>query len=72
MIHSSHQKVKKKGVHNEFDEKAIVDFVHRYHFRRGLRAAGCSRWTESAAGRLAVRAGLNLLLGGTLFGGNIL
>ena len=59
MIHSSHQKVKKKGVHNEFDEKAIVDFVHRYHFRRGLRAA-------------AVRAGLNLLLGGTLFGGNIL
>ena len=26
MIHSSHQKVKKKGTRNEFDEKAIVDF----------------------------------------------
>ena len=27
---------------------------------------------QSVLGRLAVRAGLNLLLGGTLFGGNIL
>ena len=54
MIHSSHQKVKKKGIHNEFDEKAIVDFVHRHHFRSSLRAAGCSRWAESAAGRHAV------------------
>ena len=54
MIHSSHRKVKKKGVHNEFDEKAIVDFVHRHHFRSSLRAAGCSRWAESAAGRHAV------------------
>ena len=35
-------------------KKAIVDFVHRYHFRRGLRAAGCSRRGESAAGRHAV------------------
>ena len=28
--------------------------------------------TGAILGRLAVRAGLNLLLGGTLFGGNIL
>ena len=73
MIHSSHQKVKKKGVHNEFDEKAIVDFDVNGALAASHTGHGTDMGFASAVlGRLAVRAGLNLLLGGTLFGGNIL
>lgn len=62
MLHLLHRKVKKN-----FEEEARMTLWKKRALILAVDAVAAA-----ALGRLAVRAVLNLLLGGTLFGGNFL